>query len=208
MATFEIVEGLTFYSRSEWATNGNLPRLGGVVSRDQRTHVFIHHTVTPDSDDTPNVWETQTAILSRMRRLQTSRPDLGLDVPYNFVAFVMGDGSLAICEGRGEDRVGAHTKGHNTNAIAVSFAGNFEDLSVEGADLSGKMKLLSYFLGWLRFDPSHPNYGTFDAMANLGSLRPSGRAVFAHSDVKATACPGSKLLNVLNEVEFLDPASV
>lgn len=205
MAKFEIVPELTFYSRSEWATNANLPRLGGRVERRDRTHVFVHHTVTPDSDTTPNIWESESEILSRMRELQVIRPDLGLDVPYNFVAFVMQNGSLAICEGRGEDRTGAHTKGHNTHAIAVSFAGNFEDLSVAGANLKEKMVLLSYFLGWLRFDPSHPDYGQFVEMRNLGSVAPSGRKVFAHRDIKATACPGRKILQHLDEVDFLDP---
>lgn len=205
MARFSIVPNLNFFSRSEWVANTNLPRLGGRVPRQARTHVFIHHTVTPDSDSTPNIWETEDEIFQRMRRLQVIRPDLGLDVAYNFVAFIMADGALNICEGRGEDRSGAHTKGHNTRAIAVSFAGNFEDLSVEGAELKDKMKLLSFFLGWLKFDPSHPDYGQFREMRNLGSLAPAGRKVFAHSDVKATACPGSKLLRHLDEVDYLDP---
>lgn len=206
MPIFSIVENLNFISRNEWATNSNLPRLGGRVERQDRTHVFIHHTVTPDSDSTPNIWETRDEILNRMRRLQVIRPDLGLDVPYNFVAFIMSNGDLNICEGRGEDRTGAHTKGHNTKAIAVSFAGNFEDLSVAGADLKGKMKLLSYFLGWLKFDPSDPSYGNYKAMRNLGSFKPARRNVFAHSDVKATACPGAKIERHLASIKFLDPA--
>jgi hypothetical protein len=206
MAKFEIIPNLVFYSRKEWVANVNLPRLGGKVDRNDRTHVFIHHTVTPDSDATPNIWETEDEILARMRKLQVIRPDLGLDVPYNFVAFIMKDGKLAICEGRGEDRTGAHTKGHNTKAIAVSFAGNFEDLSVSGANLKEKMSLLSHFLGWLRFDPSHEDYGQFREMRNLGSLAPTGRKVFAHSDIKATACPGHKLERHLDELDFLNPA--
>lgn len=205
MAKFEIVPNLNFLSRSEWVTNSNLPRLGGKVDRSDRTHVFIHHTVTPDSDSTPNIWETEAEIKSRMRKLQVIRPDLGLDVPYSFVAFVMSNGDLNICEGRGEDRTGAHTKGHNTKSIAVSFAGNFEDLTVEGANLKNKMELLSYFLGWLKFDPSHADYGQYREMRNLGSLTPNGRKVFAHSDVKATACPGKKIERHLDEVDFLDP---
>ena len=207
MAKFSIVPHLNFLTRSEWQANTNLPRQGGRVPREDRTHVFIHHTVTPDSDSTPNIWENDAEITKRMRRLQTIRPDLGMDVPYNFVAFIMDNGDLNICEGRGEDRTGAHTKGHNTRSIAVSFAGNFEDLSVDGADLAGKMKLLSFFLGWLKFNPSHPDYGTFAPMKNLGTLMPEGRKVFAHSDIKATACPGKKITRHLDKVDFLDPAN-
>lgn len=208
MAIFEITENLVFISRVEWARNINLPRLGGKVERGDRTHVIIHHTVTPDSDATGNIWESFDKVFARMRKLQVIRPDLGLDVPYNFVAFIMSDGKLAICEGRGEDRTGAHTKGHNTRGIAVSFAGNFEDLSAEGTHLSQKMRLLSNFLGWLKFDPSHADYGSFQEMRKLGSLAPSDRAVFAHGDFKATACPGKKLMRHLNEIEFIDPRIV
>ena len=208
MARFEIVPGLKFFDRKEWVSNNNLPRLGSFVKRKTRTHVFIHHTVTPDSDQTPNVWETENEIFRRMRKLQVIRPDLGLDVPYNFIAFAMTDGSLAICEGRGEDRTGAHTKGHNTKAIAVSFAGNFHDLSVDGVGLKKKMNLLSFFLGWLKFNPSHPDYGQFDPMVNLGKLKPAGRKVFAHRDVKETACPGKHILNHLKRVDFLDPQDI
>jgi hypothetical protein len=113
---------------------------------------------------------------------------------------------LMICEGRGEDRSGAHTKGHNTRAVAVSFAGNFHDHEVDRASLERRMDLLSAFLGWLKHDPSHPDYGTFAPMTNLGSLKPEGRRVWAHSDIKATACPGRHLEAVLERVEFTRPA--
>ena len=203
MAFFSIEEGLTFYDRNEWATNTNLPRLGRLVPRKDRTHVFIHHTVTPDSDSTPNIWESTGEILARMRTLQTIRPDLGMDVPYNFVAFVMSDDSLSICEGRGEDRQAAHKSGHNYSSIGIAFAGNFEHLSVEGARLSDKMGHLSAFLKWLRTSASHPDYGNYSPMRNLGSIRPSGREVYAHRDFSATACPGSKLVRHIDEINFI-----
>jgi len=203
MAKFEIVPGLMFASRSEWVTN-NLPRLGGLVPREDRTHVFVHHTVTPDSDSTPNEWESEAEIFQRMRKLQTIRPDLGLDVPYSFVAFLLGDG-LMICEGRGEDRTGAHTKGHNTRAIGVSFAGNFHDHETGEGKLEKGLDLLSRFLGWLKTDPSHPDYGTFAPMVNLGSLKPEGRNVFVHQDVKATACPGRHIVAMADRIDFVAP---
>lgn len=206
MAIFEIVPDLFFASRSEWVTNTSLPRLGHIVPRQARTHVFVHHTVTPDGDETPNEWESKDRVFARMRSLQTIRPDLGLDVPYNFVAFLFGDSKLMICEGRGEDRSGAHTKGHNTPAIAVSFAGNFEDISIAKPALTKRVPLLSNFLGWLKHDPSHPDYGTFDPMERLDSLKPNGRNVWYHSDVKQTACPGKHLEAVLDDVEFAKPS--
>lgn len=208
MAKFEIVPGLKFVDRKGWGADPAHPRRGHRVKRDRRTHVIIHHTVLSDSSDTsPNIWETEAETFKTMRRLQVIRPDLGNDVPYNFVAFPMaGQTKLVICEGRGEDRTGAHTKGHNTQGIAVAFCGNFHDLPVPGLDIAKRMYLLSYFLGWLRFDPSHPSYGDFAPMVNLDSLRAENRQVFFHRDFKATACPGDKLIPYLSQLTFLDPA--
>lgn len=210
MARFEIAPGLMFADRSGWGADSSLPRLGVRVERDARTHVIVHHTVTPDrSDPTPNLWETEDDAFALMRRLQRIRPDLGLDVPYSFVAFLMQPGMrVLICEGRGEDRSGAHTKGHNTAGIGLSFAGNFEDEPVDPVDVAGRMHLISLFLGWLKTSASHPDYGTFQPMINLGNLRPAGRAVFIHQDFKATACPGRKLIPALGQVDFMSPTPV
>jgi hypothetical protein len=206
MPPFQLAPGLTFVPRAAWNPNPALPRLGASVIRTRRTHVFIHHTTMIDGDESPNLWESEAEIFAMMRKLQTVRPDLGLDVPYNFIAFMTGlNDGLYICEGRGEDRTGAHTKGHNTAAIAVSFAGNFHSSAIDGHEIAKRMLQLSYFLGWLKFDASHASYGTFKPLKNLGSLRPSGRRVFYHRDVKNTACPG-KLLEVhLPSVDFLRP---
>ena len=205
MAKFDIIPGLTFVDRSGWEADNTHQRLGRRVSRSERTHVIIHHTVIPDTDATKNLWETEEEVFQMMRKLQTVRPDLGLDVPYNFVAFLINNSqaSMYVCEGRGEDRSGAHTKGHNTKGIAISFAGNFHDFDV---DFSKYAPLLSFFLGWLKFDPNHPSYGgPFDPMVNLGSFSPATRPVFAHRDFKATACPGRIIMPFLQLVDFVDP---
>lgn len=160
-----------------------------------------------DTDTSPNVWESEGKIFAKMRDLQICRPDLGLDVPYNFVAFItpLNDG-LYICEGRGEDRQGAHTKGYNTNSIAVSFAGDFEEQAMQDGEIAQRMPLLSAFLGWLRYGPSHPMYGTFPPMTNLDKVQPKGRAVWFHKDVKSTDCPGKLLSEHLKVVTFSKPA--
>jgi len=207
MAKFDIAPGLTFVSRSEWSPNNAHPRLGDSVPRNARTHVFIHHTDMEDEhDSTPNIWESESRMYAMMRELQVVRPDLGLDVPYNFIAFMNSvNGGLYICEGRGEDRTGAHTKGHNTAAIAVSFAGSFESMAISPLEIASRMSLLSYFLGWLRYNPSHPDYGDFAPMVNLDKLTPEGRRVWYHQDVKNTDCPGAKLMTHLPQVRFTRP---
>lgn len=206
MADFEIVPGLRFISRAAWGADANLGRLGRKVARDNRTHVFIHHTTMIDSDDSPNIWETDTEVFAMMRRLQVvRRADLGADVPYNFVVFLMQNGKVIICEGRGEDRSGAHTKGHNTKAIGVCFAGDFENKDVGSNEISNAIHLVSQFLGWLKYSASHPSYGNFSPMKKLGELRPKNRAVFVHRDVKNTACPGVKIEKRADQFRFIKP---
>ena len=208
MAKFSIVPGLTFVDRRGWRADKDLPRKGRKVARSRRTHMIIHHTVIIDGDDrTPNLWERESAIFKNMRKLQVVREsDLGADVPYNFVAYFVkkGDG-VYICEGRGEDRTGAHTKGHNTSGIAISIAGDFENETISGIEFSKRMHLISAFMGWLKFGPSHDEYGKFKPMKNLGSLQPQGRRVFFHKDFKNTACPGKLIEPHLTQLEFVNP---
>ena len=203
MAKFDIVPGLTFVTRDSWGANPALPRLGERVPRELRTHVFAHHTVIVDRDNTPNIWENDAEIFAQMQALQTVRPDLGLDVPYNFVVFLTSiNNGIYVCEGRGEDRAGAHTKGHNTRAIATSFAGDFQNREIDPNEIARRMGVYSKFLGWLQKSASHPEYGNFTPLSNLGKLKPSGRAIFFHRDVKATDCPGNKLETHLRGARF------
>ena len=119
---FEIVPGLIYVPRDAWGADPEFPRLGRKVPRSRRTHVICHHTAMTDpNDESPNIWESEREMFKMMRRLQVVRKkDLGADVPYNFVAFLFRKQSkIYICEGRGEDRTGAHTKGHNTAGIAI-----------------------------------------------------------------------------------------
>lgn len=205
----ELAPGLRLAPRSAWGANARYPRLGYNVARTKRTHVFIHHTVMIDRDDaTKNIWESDAEIFANMRQLQTVRgPDLGYDVPYSFVAYIGPDGGLTICEGRGEDRTGAHSKGHNTAAIGISFAGDFENHAIEPAQLGAAMDNLSQFLVWLKTDASHPDYGSYAPMSKLADRRPpsADRVVWVHRDIKATACPGEKLLAYVGLVAFRKP---
>lgn len=207
MARFDITPGLTFLDRDAWGADTKLPRRGHKVARSKRTHVIIHHTAIVDSDKTPNIWDTEAKVTANMRKLQTTRPDLGLDVPYNFVAFFLKKKTaVIICEGRGEDRSGAHTKGHNTEGIAICFAGNFDSAPTAGIEFTKRMHLVSVFMGWLKHNPSHAAYGQYKPMKKLGSLHPSDRKVYFHKDFKATKCPGKQLVPHLSQLDFIDPS--
>ena len=180
--------------RADWGPK-DLPRLGTIIDRLVRTQVFIHHTVVVDRGPTPNEWESLEDVKSRMRELQTIRADdLGADVPYSMVAFCTSNGDLVLCEGRGVDRLGAHTKGHNTRAIGIAFQGNFEPVSTPlPANLDANVVALGRWLRRLR---------EVEGFVNLGSDHPAGREVFAHQDVKSTDCPGRHLLERLPLIRF------
>ncbi len=165
-----ITPRVAYYERDEWGARTDIPRLGGpedprrtgsgyrrrLVPRDRRTHIIQHHTVIIDDDATPNLWETTAEVFRKMRQLQTIRPDLGLDVPYNFVGFLMAasyPAMLIICEGRGFDRSGAHTAGqaadgswHNVSGLALALEGNFE----LGGNISPWMADISAFWTWVK----------------------------------------------------------
>lgn len=184
-----------FLRREDWGADPALPRLGAPVDRTERREVFIHHTVETDEDPTPNEWETLAEVGAEMRKLQViRRRDLGADVPYSFVAFCLADGDLAVCEGRGFDRQGAHTVGHNRSALGIAFQGNFE-LEPLPAHFDGQLAALG---DWLRTLREAEGFG------ELGSLRPAGRQLWGHRDVKATACPGRFLFERLAAVRFRD----
>ena len=173
-----------------------LPRRGFRIEPLQRTEVFIHHTVDVDRDPTPNEWESVSEVRERMRRLQTVRPDLGLDVPYNFVAFCMGDGDLLLCEGRGMHRSGAHTRHHNRSALGIAFQGDFEN----GAAPQHLNAQLAALANWLR------QLRNAMGLANLGQSRPAWAQVWGHRDAQAahTACPGQILYERLDRIRFID----
>lgn len=158
--------------------------------------MFIHHTVVVDSDSTANEWETEIEVAARMRHLQKIRPDLGMDVPYNFVAFCMSHGELLLCEGRGLQRTGAHAKDHNRSAISVAFQGNFQSGALPYKFDSQLLQLAA----WLR---DLRNKKGFD---RLGYSRPERGQVWGHRDAETakTLCPGQNLYERLTQIRYID----
>ncbi len=181
-------------NREEWGASIDLPRRGHPIGPARRTEVFIHHTVVVDSDSTINEWEQLGEVTARMQQLQAIRPDLGLDVPYSIVAFCMSNGDLLLCEGRGLYRTGAHTAGHNRSALGIAFQGNFQKRPLP-KHLDSHLAALGNWLKELQRD---------QGFVNLGSVRPYGREVWGHRDVKATECPGQLLYDKLHLVRYAD----
>lgn len=127
----EILPDVIYLNRAAWGARTDLPRGGWDKDRNgvdiylRKTDVAMHHSVVIDSDPTPDIWETLDEIKAKSRRMQTIRPDLGNDWPYNHGLYLMPDGVICVAEGRGYNRTGAHTKGHNTVGWGLVFMGNF-----------------------------------------------------------------------------------
>jgi peptidoglycan recognition protein LE len=78
--------------------------------------LLLAHTATESAD-------TQASMIYMVRNIQTYHIESRRweDIAYNFL--VGCDGS--VYEGRGWNRVGAHTYGYNQRAIGISFVGTF-----------------------------------------------------------------------------------
>lgn len=187
---------MIYLSRSKWRADRHLKRRGHLIGPLVRTEVYVHHTVVVDSDASTNEWESLDEVAAKMRQLQIARPDLGADIPYNFVAFSMYDGNLVICEGRGLGRTGAHTRNHNRSALGIALQGDFESGRLP-YNLDGQLRELGWWLRGLRNDKG---------FANLGDSRPRDRQVWGHRDASGakTICPGRKLYDKLALIEFID----
>lgn len=95
-----------FLNRFDWGADPRSVVLGAAIPHQQFVGLVIHHTVID--------YVVGGDAAAYMRRLQRSRPDLGLEVPYSFVIFETEDpNSCIVAEGRGWGRSGAHTVGYN-----------------------------------------------------------------------------------------------
>ncbi len=184
---------MRFLSRLDWGADPAFPRKGVFVRASQRNKVFFHHTVTIDNDDSPNVWETLAEVRAKMRRLQTIRPDLGNDVPYNFCLFPMADGTLTVCAGRGYTRSGAHTGGrdkdgvrYNVSALGLAWVGNYHAYLTQMGPWVGEA---NEFLADL--DRTFPNL--------RDDSPPGEREIWHHRDTYNTACPGDAIVRVIHQ---------
>lgn len=85
-------------------------------------------------------------------------------VAYHF--YVRKDGS--VYEGRPIDKIGGHTMGYNNTSVGICFEGNFENETMSEPQKKSGRQLVSFV------KEKYPN-----------------AEVIKHSDVNATACPGT-----------------
>lgn len=165
-------------SRKTWGAappNGqglkHTPWSGGV-------HVRVHHTAGAvdavrfnyeAEADYVKGRDAQEAVMRRIQRFH--QRDRGwVDIAYNYVIFPSGD----VYEGRGYQKVGAHTDGHNHD-IGICFAGNYETQKPTVRQLIAYWKLRRH-------------------------LRSKGAKIIGtrpHRATSATSCPGKNLVSAL-----------
>lgn len=163
---------MTIIARSVWgAKPASLP------SADMRlpaTTVFIHHSVTPVTDDP----------YKDMRAIESVGLQRFGQFSYSYCIHPR-DGE--ILEGCGLKR-GAHTAQRNSTSFGICWIGNYEQRAPKVQQIEATR--------WL-----------VDHLTDQGYLIP-GAEILPHRSVYATACPGSKLVAVLDaiRVPYAPPA--
>ena len=163
---------INYVPREEWDTVGR--KAGYYTGPENFTALVPHHTVTGF------VLAYYELVIDRMRFLQNLRPDLGGDIPYNWVVFAGQDDNEAwVAEGRGLGWTGAHTYGYNSSVHAASFWGNSVTDPVSPAVLEAFRfcgRLMPYATNPTLDHGQYPNQGTACAgtkiRAALDQLQP------------------------------------
>lgn len=153
-------------TRSQWGAAPPRHALEPFTAKPART-LYVHHTVTPPFGDD---------VGRAMRFVQAVAFDRGFtDVSYPVCIHPTG----VIAEGRGVQWVGAHTEGHNSDALAISFIGCYHpgagvpELHLTDAQVLAFRYTVAFLklTGWLA----------------------AGAAILPHSSSKSTACPGNNV---------------
>jgi hypothetical protein len=128
-----------------------------------------------------------------MRRLQTSRPDLG-PLPYSENFAPSEDLSIVwIFEGRGILPIGAHTAGHNRDGYGAGILGNHDLADPQAAAVL--IEAIERRVRDLRL-----NHG----LVNLGQVKnPRGWNAWGHRDSSPKSCPGNHLYPLLANFRLL-----
>ena len=177
-------------------------RLSKIVSKDEQGRalywplqyaadvqkIVIHHTATSENLDNPE------AAIRAIYQYHTVTRNWG-DIGYNYI--IAPDGR--VFEGRygGEGVVGAHAAPYNTGTIGISLLGNYQDQDLPAPMMESLLRLV--------YEKAELHEIDIDGESSLrGKNLPN---LLAHQDVKATACPGSHVMNEFEEVQTLVAAA-
>jgi N-acetylmuramoyl-L-alanine amidase len=162
-----VCDSFKIVSRSEWKANSSV-----LVKMETKpvSHVFIHHTEGSEwiCDNQAKCSEVVRDI-QKFHQITRGWDDIG----YNFL--VGGDGN--VYEGRGWDKVGAHTRGMNDKSIAISLIGDYTNISPSDQMLEVTQKLI--------------------ACGKEKGFVSEEAKIHGHRDQNCTACPGNKLYEII-----------
>jgi hypothetical protein len=186
----------TIYSRAQWGADERRVRSAATYMPDIAAAV-IHHTTDTNSYSAAQV----PAIIRADYAYHLSRG--WNDIGYNFLVDRFG----RIWEGRRGGIAaavqGAHAGGFNYRTFGISLIGNYETATASAAAVGAIERLIAWRLDLAHIDP----LGTVTlTAATFASARwRAGTAVrlptiMGHRDVDYTACPGSKLYRLMNQL--------
>ncbi len=138
------------------------------------THIVVHHTVTPQTQE---LSRAVTSINASHQRRGFRKSRLGYFVGYHYL--IAYNGNMQQC--RQDNEVGFHCSAQNMNSksIGVSLLGNFMNDRLEGKQLESLVNLLTRLVREYKIP-----------RANLGYHRMYGQ----------TLCPGTDVINQFNQI--------
>ncbi len=166
--------------RSTWCPAGNCPPSNNPVFTDV-SHLIIHHSAGTNS---ASDWAAVVRAIWNFHVNVNGWADIG----YNWLV----DPNGVIYEGRGDDVLGAHFCGTNTNTMGTCVLGDFTATQPSAAALQSLTTLLAWKACKEDIDPQGIS---LHASSNLQLHHVSG-----HRDGCATSCPGDLFYPLLATV--------
>ena len=199
---------IIFVSRKEWGASSateTFIRNRYSASPREKTSIQVHHTAAIDTNDaTPNRWDYEEAA-AYMRRLQSSRPDLG-PLPYSVNLAVNEDLSqVFVFQARGILKVGAHTANYNRSGVGFGVFGNFDKPDTQAAQVL--VDAIEHICHDFRYGGVWADRLVEGGalLPNLGNLKnPKGWLAWGHRDSSAKTCPGHSLYPLLEHFNHHD----
>nr|AJQ21530.1 peptidoglycan recognition protein 1 [Mytilus galloprovincialis] len=146
----EISGDISMVTRGEW--RARLPKSIEFMEKPVM-NVLVHHTAGLHGEDTQMCSQIVRSIQNL--HMDDNKWD---DVGYNFL--IGEDG--CVYEGRGWNKVGAHTLGWNKNSVAFAFLGNYNDRRPKPLALKALRGAISYGIKNGHISPYYTLYGHRD----------------------------------------------
>jgi len=146
--------------------------------------IIIHHTGTNNSK---YIGKTPEEIMRATYKFHSSTKGWG-DIGYNFLISKSG----AIYEGRagGDFVIGGHAYCANTQTIGISLMGNYEDETMNKAQMIALKRLITGLSKKYHINPSDSSYF-------IGKNTPN---LVGHKDYGNTLCPGKNVYKYLQNI--------